>query len=124
MPKIIGNSEPALEHKTSLSQLPLNAQTTLMQKIHSVTAANGIPLTRICAEVLTVQMKLVVSSHLTLAAHVAKQVSKLAHLTLKPRTLSVMAVLGMQTRKTLVVFSTMLPSLQQPIAVSALVLQP
>ena len=123
MPKIIGNSEPALEHKTSLSQLLLNAQTTPMQKIHTVTAANGILNTLICAEVSTAQMKLVVLSHLTLAAHVAKQKSKLAHLTLSPRTLSVMAVLGMQTRKTLVVFSTMLPSLQQLIAVSAVTLQ-
>ena len=84
--------------------------------------AIGIELILSFAEISIGLIKLAVSWHLTLAVHVAKQRSKLAHLTLSPRTLSVMAVLGMQTRKTLVVFSTMLPSLQQPIAVSAVTL--
>ena len=118
-----GNTEPVLQQPTLLSQLLLYAQTPQVQLIHSVMAAIGIPLTPKCAEVSTAQMKLEVSSHLALAALVAKQASNLAHLTLTPLTLSVITVRGMQPSVTLVGFSIMNPSLQQPIAVNAVTLQ-
>ena len=85
--------------------------------------AIGIAIILPCAEVSIGLIKLAVSWHLTLAVHVAKQRSKLAHLTLPSRTLTMMAVLGMKTSEMRVVFSILMVSLQQPIAVNVLVLQ-